>query len=270
MFGTNSFFELYEKYAEDEDFLSVRLLCGGAQKILDDVRKTYVDRFGLNIQEGYGLTETSPCLSANAPGATKPGTVGRLLPEIEYRLEDYDAVENSGRLVVKGPNIMLGYYLNDNPGVLQPPEDGWFDTNDLVRVDDKRYVTILGRADDMIKIGGEKVFLGEIEDYARAVSEPTFEQAAVDVTDEAGNRRVALFSTDPGMTREKLAGLFKGKPAPLGLPKGNDIIILDTPIPKTGSGKKDKPALRKMFNDVTASRATVTAAPVTAPQPPAP
>ncbi|EEF24097.1 acylglycerophosphoethanolamine acyltransferase, putative, partial [Ricinus communis] len=92
---------------------------------------TYHEKFGIRILEGYGTTECAPVVAANTPMANRNGTVGQLFPGIEHKLEPVPGIEKGGRLLVKGDNIMQGYYLYDNPGVLVAPQDGWYDTGDV-------------------------------------------------------------------------------------------------------------------------------------------
>jgi acyl-[acyl-carrier-protein]-phospholipid O-acyltransferase/long-chain-fatty-acid--[acyl-carrier-protein] ligase len=102
----------------------------------------WFERFGIRILEGYGATETSPALAVNTPTHFKAGTVGRLLPGVQHRLEPVEGIDGGGRLHVHGPNVMLGYLRAERPGVLEPPADGWYDTGDIVEFDAEGFVTI--------------------------------------------------------------------------------------------------------------------------------
>src|SRR5260370_34878886 len=88
-------------------------------------------KFGVWIVEGYGGTETAPVLAINPPMFNKFGTVGRLMPGMEARLEPGPGVEEGGRLYVRGPNVMLGYARAENPGVIDRPPEGWHDTGGI-------------------------------------------------------------------------------------------------------------------------------------------
>ena len=135
IFGTNSFLKGYGRMGDPYDFRSLRYAFAGAEAIQDETQKLWFDKFGIRILTGYGATETSPVISLNTPMHYRWGTVGRLLPGIESRLEPVAGLERGGRLWVKGPNVMLGYLRYEQPGVLEPPEDGWYDTGDIVDLD---------------------------------------------------------------------------------------------------------------------------------------
>ena len=136
MFGTDTFLAGYARFAHPYDFYSVRYAFAGAEKLKEETRRVWGERFGVRIFEGYGATETAPVLSMNTPMQNFPGSVGCLMPGIEHRLEPVPGIEQGGKLWVSGPNIMLGYLLADSPGELQPPQDGWYDTGDFAQIDD--------------------------------------------------------------------------------------------------------------------------------------
>src|SRR5262249_16929389 len=144
----------------------VRYVLAGAEPIKDATRRLWAEKFGLRILEGYGVTETAPALALNTPMLNRFGTVGRLLPGIEARLEPVPGIDGGGRLYVRGPNVMLGYLKADHPGVLVPPEEGWHDTGDIVTIDRDGFVTIKGRAKRFAKIGGEMISLAAVESLA--------------------------------------------------------------------------------------------------------
>jgi len=239
MFGTNTFLAGYAKYAHPYDFYNLRYVIAGAEKLRDETRDTWMHKFGVRIIEGYGVTETSPVLSVNTPIACREGSVGRLLPGIEYQLEKVEGVAEGGRLHVKGPNIMLGYYLHDNPATLVPPKtrygDGWHDTGDIVKVEDG-FVTILGRAKRFAKIGGELVSLAAVEETAYQLW-PDANHAVVSIFDERKGEKLMLLTTQQNAERSVLVSFSRGQGiAEINIPK--EIIITKT-MPLLGTGKVD-------------------------------
>ena len=160
LFGTDTFLAGYARYANPYGFRSLRYVIAGAEPVKAETRRIYMEKFGLRLLEGYGVTEGSPVLAVNTPAFNRNGTVGKLLPFIKARLEHVPGIDEGGRLIVRGPNIMIGYYRADNPGELEPPSGGWHDTGDIVAIDAEGFVAIKGRAKRFAKIAGELVSLG--------------------------------------------------------------------------------------------------------------
>lgn len=243
IFGTDTFFGGYAKMAHPYDFYSVRLAVVGAEKLKEETIRNYYDQFGLRIMEGYGATETAPVMAVNTPMYFKRGSVGRLLPGIEYKLEQIPGVEEGGKLLVKGANIMAGYLRDSNPGVLEPPQDGWYDTGDIVRVDEDGFVFILGRAKRFAKIAGEMISLTAVETEISALW-PNKMHAVVNIPDEKKGEQLVLFTTEPTAERGSLLADFKEKGlSELAVPKTIRVV---EEIPLMGTGKVDYVKLKEM------------------------
>ena len=246
MFGTDTFLSGYARAANAYDFFKVRYVCAGAEKVKAETRQAFADKFGLRILEGYGATETAPVLSFNTPMHFKAGTVGRLLPGIRHRLDPVDGIEDAGRLVVAGPNIMKGYFLADHPGQLVPPEGGWYDTGDIVSLDEHGFVSIKGRAKRFAKIAGEMVSLGQVEALAEAAW-PGENHAAITLPDPKKGEQVVLATEVEGATRARLLKVAKEKGiAEIMVPKS---VLTVAKIPVLGSGKTDYPGVEALVKN---------------------
>ena len=236
LFGTDTFLNGYARTAHPYDFARVRLILAGAEAVKERTRQIYMEKFGVRILEGYGVTETAPVLAINTPLANKSGTVGRLSPLMEARLEPVPGIEGAGRLYVRGPNVMLGYMRAENPGVLEPPENGWHDTGDIVAIDAQGFISIKGRAKRFAKIGGEMVSLSAVEALATELW-PQVESVVVALPDARKGERLALMTTDLSATREAFVRFARQKGASeLMVPA--DILIVPG-LPLLGSGKPD-------------------------------
>jgi acyl-[acyl-carrier-protein]-phospholipid O-acyltransferase/long-chain-fatty-acid--[acyl-carrier-protein] ligase len=253
MFGTDTFLSGYARVAHPYDFARVRLVLAGAEAVKDRTRQLYMDRFGVRILEGYGVTETAPVLAINTPLANKAGTVGRLSPLMQARLEPVPGIEHGGRLYVRGPNVMLGYYRTENPGVLEPPADGWYDTGDIVEIDAQGFIAIKGRAKRFAKIGGEMISLSAVEALAAELW-PSLITVVVALPDQRKGERLALLTTDASPTREAFSQFARRKGATeLMVPA--DIFVVGK-IPLLGSGKPDYVAALELAKQALAGKAS--------------
>jgi len=247
LFGTDTFLSGYAKLAHPYDFYSIRYVFSGAEKLKEETRKLWSEKFGVRIFEGYGTTETSPVIATNTPMHNRPGTVGRLLPAIHYKLEEVAGITEGQRLLVKGPNIMLGYLRAENPGVIDPPPAGWYDTGDIVSIDNDGYLKILGRAKRFAKIGGEMISLPAVENYLNQLW-PTFQHAVISIPDAKKGEQLVLVTTNPQAAREEILTFAKANSIPeIMIPK--KIITLDK-LPLLGTGKTDYVAITKLVAEM--------------------
>lgn len=242
LFGTDTFLANYAKYAHQYDFYSVRYVFAGAEKLREETYSLWSKKFGVRIFEGYGATETSPVIATNTPMQNKEGTVGRFLPGIHYQLTAVPGIENGGSLSVSGPNVMKGYLLANEPGVLVPPTEGWYDTGDVVSVDETGFITIKGRIKRFAKIAGEMVSLTMVEQHLSKLW-PTFQHAVINLPDPKKGEQLILVTTNPNAAREELISYFKeNRIAELAIPK--KIVFLKQ-MPLLGTGKIDYSYLLK-------------------------
>jgi len=252
LFGTDTFLNGYARVANPYDFRSVRYIVAGAEAVKESTRQIYLEKFGLRILEGYGVTEMSPTVAVNTPMFNKFGTVGRLLPGIEARLEKVAGVDDGGRLWVKGPNVMLGYLRANNPGVLEPPADGWYDTGDVVSLNQQGFVAIKGRAKRFAKVGGEMISLAAVEMLAAELW-PNSISAVAAVPDARKGERLLLVTDKYGATRSDFQAYARSKHASE-LMHPAEVIVLHK-LPLLGSGKPDLMALQKFVQDHVAAKA---------------
>ncbi|NCA97694.1 MAG: acyl-[ACP]--phospholipid O-acyltransferase, partial [Bacteroidia bacterium] len=164
MFGTDTFFRGYGKIAHPIDFHNMRFMFGGAEAVKSDTRNLWMERSGIRVMEGYGSTECAPVITANNRIFNRFGSIGKLLPKIQHKIVPVDGIDKGGELCIKGPNIMMGYIMPDKPGVLQPLNDGWYHTGDVVEIDEIGFVYIRDRIKRFAKIGGEMVSLNAVDE----------------------------------------------------------------------------------------------------------
>ena len=256
LFGTSTFLGNYGKFAHPYDFGRLRYVVAGAEKLSEDVRRLWIEKFGIRVLEGYGVTECAPVIAVNVPMACRIGSVGQIAPGMRYELEPVPGIENAGVLHVTGPNVMKGYLLYEKPGEIQPPVSihaGWYSTGDIVHVDADEFVHIRGRVKRFAKIAGEMISLEVVERIAAAAS-PGFAHAASTRADAAKGEALVLFTTDPNLRREQLGAAAKSSGSPeLAVPR---IIQFLSEIPLLGTGKTDYVQLKQRAEATAAAPAS--------------
>ncbi len=218
----------------------MRYVFAGAERVRDTTRQAWSEKFGLRILEGYGATETSPVIAINTPMHYRAGTVGRKLPGIKHVIEKVAGIAEGGRLVVAGPNVMLGYLRASKPGELEKPLDDWYDTGDIVTFDGEGFITIHGRAKRFAKVAGEMVSLALVEERAAELW-PDSHHAVIALPDPKRGEQLVLVTDRQGASRDAL--LAASRQHGLGeifVPK---TILIVARVPLLATGKVDYPAV---------------------------
>ena len=241
---------LRTKSAKADDFRSVDLAMSGGEPLPASVARGFKERFGVTLCQGYGLTETSPVVSACFTGAYREETVGRPIRHVTVRVVDSDGRELStgeeGEILIRGPGVMKGYYKKPEETRRVIDEAGWFHTGDIGRVDEDGYLSITGRVKEMLIIGGENVFPREIEAVLEA-HEAVLQAAVIGVSDESrGEVPVAFLIPQRGatVTQQELRTHAKRSLAGFKVPRQ---IHIREDLPKGPTGKILKRHLRELL-----------------------
>ena len=245
--STNTFLNGYARKAHPYDFRSLRYLFAAAEKLQETTTQVWSQKYGVRILEGYGATECAPCISVNTPLEPRYGSVGRLLPGMESRLEPVEGVADSGRLFVRGPNVMKSY-LNADANAKFQALGGWYDTGDIVSVDADGYLHICGRMKRFAKVSGEMVSLAAVED-ALAGAFPRYGlrcQIAI-LTRPEENKGEALIAVtnEPKLTLDEIRDALKAKGLTnLSVPREIKVV---KELPKLGTGKVNYQELQTLI-----------------------
>jgi acyl-[acyl-carrier-protein]-phospholipid O-acyltransferase / long-chain-fatty-acid--[acyl-carrier-protein] ligase len=244
LFATDTFLNQWARVASADDFGTLQFVVAGAEKVKDETYHLYNTKFhGLKLLEGYGATEAAPVVAVNHPDRNRPGTVGQMLPGMEWRLDPVDGIADGGRLFLRGPNVMKGYLSSEDPEKVDPLPGGWHDTGDIVAIDKDGYVAILGRAKRFAKIGGEMVSLTAVEGLAGAVW-PENRHAVVSVADARKGEKLILVTDRTDADVARLAEWARQHGAPeLAVPKK---IMKVRELPVLGTGKTDYVSIQQM------------------------
>jgi len=244
MIGVPGQFRLLAKEPVDVDAASLRLCIAGAERLGDHVGEAFEKRFARPLLQGYGATEASPVVSFNRLGQNRPGSVGLPLPNVSVSIETPAGEfpgEQSGEVCVAGPSVMLRYFGQPEAtarkipgGVLHTGDRGWLDSDD--------YLHLAGRADDMIKIEGEKVYPAEIERVLEQL-EGVEEAAVIPAGDSTRGMSLAAFVVPrPGATLDPVVLRSECRDR-IEIAKTPKTITVVEQMPRAPSGKVDKKAL---------------------------
>ena len=245
--STNTLLNGYARKAHPYDFRSLRYLFAAAEKLQEATALTWSQKYGVRILEGYGATECGPCVSVNTPLEPRYGSVGRLLPGMEHKVEPVEGVAEGGRLFVRGPNVMKGY-LNTEANAKFQALGGWYDTGDIVSVDAEGYLHILGRMKRFAKVSGEMVSLTAVED-ALAGAFPQYglrcQVAVVTRPDEGKGEALIAVTNESKLTLDEIRDAIKAKGL-TNLSTPREIKVVPE-IPKLGTGKVDHRGLQALM-----------------------
>ena len=238
LFGANSFLSRYGDVAAPQDLQSLRYVFAGAEPLKEDTYQQWQGKFGLQILQGYGVTEASPIIAVNTRAFNRHGTVGLPVAGLECRLQTLPEMPspNIGVLHVRGPNVMQGYIKADTPGEITPLIEGWYDTGDIVEIDSDLYIRILGRQKRFAKIAGEMVSLAAVENVIAELS-PEHNHAVLRRSHPKRGEELILFTENRAVQRDKItkAIQYQGL-SPLMLPSKIHYLA---EIPLLGTGKID-------------------------------
>jgi len=253
LLATPTFLQAYTRRCLPEDFGSLQFVVVGAEKLPEPLALAFEDRFGIRPLEGYGCTECSPVVAVNsrdfrAPGfrqvGSKRGRIGHPLPGVSVRIIDPDTHERRevgmpGLLLVRGPNVMLGY-LGKPEKTAEVLQDGWYTTGDIAAEDEDGFLTITDRLSRFSKIGGEMVPHIKIEEKLQELAESAEKIFAVTGVPDGkkGERLVVLHTLAPDALKPVLEKLSSSGLPNLWIPRANHFFQIEE-LPHLGSGKLD-------------------------------
>jgi len=248
--GTPTFFWGYLRNSRPGDFDSCRIILAGADKCTEALRQGFLEKHGKVMLEGYGTTETSPVIAANTPEYNRPGSVGRPIPGVTVRVENYETDEPcgpgvTGKILVKGDNVMKGYFDDFEQTALRI-RHGWYDTGDMGYVDEDGYLWHVGRLKRFLKVGGEMVSLVKVENALEELLPSEIECCVVEIPDALRGARIVAAVTEEIDEKEIMKRLAE-KLTPIELPSR---FVVVPEMPKMGSGKLDFRRITEMVRDL--------------------
>lgn len=254
MAGTPTFFWGYLRNSKPGDFQSARILLSGADKCPDALRKAFMEKHGKVLLEAYGATETSPAITVNTLENNRPGSVGRPIEGVQVMVENYETGEackvgEIGKILVKGDNVMKGYF-DDFEQTSLSIRHGWYDTGDMGYKDEEGYLWHVGRLKRFLKIGGEMVSLIKVEDVLEKLLPPDAECCVVEVPDAIRGARIVAAITQPINEKYTLTKMAEQLPS-IAIPYK---FVVMPEMPKLGSGKIDFKTITEKVRDIIQAR----------------
>jgi len=254
MVGTPTFFWGYLRNSKPGDYETVRILLSGADKCPEALRVGFLQKHGKTLLEAYGTTETSPGITVNTLAHNRPGSVGRPLEGVQVSIEHYDtgeacAVGEIGKILVKGENVMKGYF-DDFEQTSLSIRHGWYDTGDMGYMDADGYFWHVGRLKRFLKIGGEMVSLVKVEDVLEKLLPDDVECCVVEIPDPLRGARIVAAVTQQVDEKAILAGMAEQLPK-IALP--NRFVVIPE-MPKHGSGKIDFRTITERVREIVSGK----------------
>jgi acyl-[acyl-carrier-protein]-phospholipid O-acyltransferase/long-chain-fatty-acid--[acyl-carrier-protein] ligase len=250
MVGTPSFFWGYLHKSEPGDFKSLRIMVAGADKCPDALRDGYMKKHGVTLLEGYGATETSPVISVNSHEFNRPGSTGKVIPNVQVRVENFENGEGCitrevGKIMVKGDSVMKGYY--DDPELTADALiDGWYNTGDMGYFDEDGYLWHAGRFKRFAKVGGEMVSLVKVENTLEKFLPVGVQCCVIEVSDDVKGSSIVATVTIEVNKSEILKKMGDELPN-IALPKQFFVI---KELPMMGTGKIDFRSVTKIVQEL--------------------
>jgi acyl-[acyl-carrier-protein]-phospholipid O-acyltransferase/long-chain-fatty-acid--[acyl-carrier-protein] ligase len=240
VFGTPTFLYGYLKQSSPGIFSSIRYLIAGADKVKEHLREGFRKLHNITVLEGYGTTETSPVISSNTLENNKPGSVGKVINDMQVKIVNCETGEELqhgelGEILVKGPSVMKGYYGELEETTLRI-KNGWYETGDMGLIDEDGFLWHKGRLKRFVKIGGEMISLVRVEEILEKYLPDDVLFCVVDVPDEIKGSEIVAALTTKEIDFKKVKKEMQSELPPIAIPK--EFYVIEN-IPTMGSGKVD-------------------------------
>jgi len=255
VFGTPTFYYGYLKQSEPGDFKTIRYLIAGADKVSQHLREGFKTKHNIDLLEGYGTTETSPVVSSNTPEENKPGSVGKIIHDMQVKIVHCETGKELpfgelGEILVKGPSVMKGYYGDIEETTLRL-KNGWYETGDMGLIDEDGFLWHKGRLKRFVKIGGEMISLVKVEEVLEKYLPDDILFCVVDVPDERKGSEIVAALTTKEIDFKTIKKKMQSELPSIAIPK--EFYVIEN-IPTMGSGKVDFLRVEKLCRELRKKR----------------